>query len=764
MSGIKRIKSTNMNVKAAPEVKADSSGYDRGQQLASALEGLMGSVNQFAVTGSKLYAKSANEKAKEDLMQDLVAASKTEGGVEQWFKDHADYVEPPKGWSKRKWNAFNTEKGIRSLGLLKNDLESSKQNYIQDLINNPYDKKGNKRTFNQSELDVIYQNKYDFYLKNSNSNPYFLKEYMESGLKAVSLRTQKDRIANAETVHDTWRTEAEEASVGRASLPSFNTYIELTEGSETVEIENDDGTITTESRLKQNFNIDEFWTNKAAELSEIYGFEVMPEDAKALSWAQYIMADINATNQHLKDVDGEPFSASQIASKITGGLKEQIESYILTGDADSANLLLKVMQNLLNQESNGIALKDSSNSETLISDYNEAWKIVNGENDDVNRQAQAVELANFKTDINANGEFFSDLLNDELTKTVTNEAGEEVEIPIGNNETIIRQQIETLRQYNLKKANDYQYKHVQATLEGDSDLATVYKDMENYYRSIAEMNFVKVDDPSILDGTHPYMNGRSLEEWITEGDFAGNSTSILRLSGFITPETYNNLMENPSKVQEAYVQIKRRINLAFGFPDSDDMVQEIVNKISGTERVRQWNQAKKLINNIPTEWLFDITKNANADIITVLAEKIKPNANQENSYVSDGYKAIRSYLDQEGKFEVKYDSEGDLTIENLELTPEQVPAEDFVSFIANAAADFSKDGEREGLIKAYLLYEKYPDTYNPVIEKLQKEDPTLYRVWQDVLEQYEKTRKVVTWQPVAEQYWQNVVLDTEGTD
>lgn len=61
---IKRIKSTNMNVKAAPEVKTDSSGYDRGQQLASALEGLMGSVNQFAVTGSKLYAEGADKKQK----------------------------------------------------------------------------------------------------------------------------------------------------------------------------------------------------------------------------------------------------------------------------------------------------------------------------------------------------------------------------------------------------------------------------------------------------------------------------------------------------------------------------------------------------------------------------------------------------------------------------------------------------------------------------------------------------------------------------
>lgn len=650
---------------------------------------------------------------------------------------------------KRKWNAYNTEKGIRSLGLLNNDLESAKQNYIQDLINNPYDKNGNKRTFNQSELDVMYQNKYESYLRNSNSNPYFLKEYMESGLKAVSLRTQKDRISNAQTVHDAWRTQAEEASVGRASLPFFNSYIEQTQGSEKVEVENPDGTITTERRLKQNFNIDEFWTNKAAELSGVYGFEVMPEDAKAISWAQYIMADINATNQHLKDVDGEPFSTSQIASKITGGLKEQIESYILTGDADSANLLLKVMQNLLNQESNGIALKNSSNSETLISDYNEAWKIVNGENDDVNRQVQAVELSNFKADIEANGKFWSDLLNNELTKTVTQD-GQEVEVPIGNDETIIRQQIEALRKNNLTKANDYQYKHSQATLEGDSDLATFYKDMENYYRAVADMDFVKLDDPSILDGTHPFMGGRSLEEWITEGDFANNPTSILRLSGFITPETYNNLMENPSKVQEAYVEIKRRINLAFGFPDEDGMLSEVMQDLTGTERLRQWNQARKLVNNIPTEWLFDITKNANADIITVLAEQIELKSNEKGASTSNGYKAIQSYLDQTDKFEVTLDSEGDLTIDNIELSPVNLSAEDFVSFYRDAVLEENKSGERRGLIQSYLLYEKYPDTYQPVINKLKTEDARLFDVFQIGLKEYQTTRTTVTWQPATE--------------
>ena len=185
-------KSQTFKVGQAPQEVPSGDVINRDNQFASSLLKFLNVAGDFGDKAAKAYLAKQEEFAKKELANEY--ANDPDKFFTQFKKEGSDIITPPEGWSQLKWNAYNEMKGTNDAASIKAELEGIRLDYLNQIAAD------DKKTYKQGDLDVLYQNKFDSYLRESNGNPYYLEKFYTVGTSAIASATAKDRKETADRV------------------------------------------------------------------------------------------------------------------------------------------------------------------------------------------------------------------------------------------------------------------------------------------------------------------------------------------------------------------------------------------------------------------------------------------------------------------------------------------------------------------------------------------------------------------------------------
>ena len=523
-----RIKEEQFKVGQASKVATEGSAFSRADKLASKLESLVSNLGTFGVGMSKQFLASQEEKTNEELAEEFAANPDTFFTQFERRDDKGELIESdvPNGWTKLKWDAYNKLKATSDAQRIRADFETSKANYITDIQN---DTTGEKK-FNQQDLDVIYQNKLDSYIRSSK---------LASDRKDVADQTLTD-FTNKQT----------------------NTFATLT----------DPKAWETEK--------EERWKKNPLSVNGTISFDKAPEptlEEDARERAQWIGGQYSEMRSLLKNL-GVDLSKDKTMTNFFGVLEEQAQA----GDLSS----LYLMRELLNYQDNGVALGVSSQAEALINSKNEAESYFKSDDDIVNQQramsfnqrySGGVEIVKDeetgKDVINYTsghrGEFDTMLRNvatgvSNMGAKYSEEEGYDYDAELnfvrGNAEKIVDQ-----LKVELQRANAI----------GDTNLQKIVKAEIEYFEDIASYNFTTRSDGDTLAEIH---------ELAVEGNLTRQDLVMNLAAGFLSYEDYKKYNPNGTyfnQVNASRNEIIKRFADYFDIPRSDDMVTLLLQDITG---------------------------------------------------------------------------------------------------------------------------------------------------------------------------------------
>ena len=224
------IREKQFNVGQAPKVAVEAEAFDdSGVRLAQSLQGLVSDVGQFANQISGMYAdgkqrelremerqqRQAQQRAKaqkeinEELAYDEIAQAVKEDPT---FLSKHDIL--PSGWTDEKWLAYNTLKGQSDAANFSSELDVGKEAYIKAVAADP------NRSFQQAELDTVYQNIFDKKLRMSNGSGAWMQSFLIPATKTLNSRATADRTDRANRQRQQFERDAENSIL--ASIADFD--------------------------------------------------------------------------------------------------------------------------------------------------------------------------------------------------------------------------------------------------------------------------------------------------------------------------------------------------------------------------------------------------------------------------------------------------------------------------------------------------------------------------------------------------------------
>ena len=541
-----RINEEQFKVGQASQVATEGSAFSRADKLASKLESLVSNLGTFGVGMSKQFLASQEEKTNEELAEEFAANPDTFFTQFERRDDKGELIESdvPNGWTKLKWDAYNKLKATSDAQRIRADFETSKANYITDIQN---DTTGTKK-FNQQDLDVIYQNKLDSYIRSSNGNSTYLQTFFPSASQYLNTKLASDR-----------------KDVADQTLTDFtnkqtNTFATLT----------DPKAWETEK--------EERWKKNPLSVNGTVSFDKAPEptlEEDARERAQWIGGQYSEMRSLLKNL-GVDLSKDDTMKNFFGVLEERAEG----GDLSSVYL----MKELLNYKDNGVALGVSSQAEALINSTNVGLSYFKSDDDVVNQQRAFSFISKYsggEPTIVTNEETGKDVITytsgvrgqfdgylNNIVKGVSNMPESKGDYDYDIELSFVRKSAEAV-------VDELKVELQRANAIGDTNLQKIVQDEIDYFEDIATYNFTAVSDADTLAEIHE----DAVEGTLTRQDLVRNLAA-----GFLSYEDYKKYNPNGTyfnQVNKSRDEIINRFADYFNIPRSPDMVTLLLQDITG---------------------------------------------------------------------------------------------------------------------------------------------------------------------------------------